>query len=289
MHVRDLVELAALISANAPALLATPHRINSAGLKRYWAASRCRFDRWGHAIKHFTVQCAGVAQQPAVAAGPPVDLVSRPQIRGVIEEILAGEILSRGWAGLLAAHDQRAQTNDAEPIARAVLGGHLEARHRALSLLIHGPGVDSHDALQLNRLRRTCERWTDLLLGHIVLVEDVSLFAVNPQTAREFAADLADHGSRTREQAWSILLISLRAAFRNLLGPDSPNEDLNNEIATGVIGCFGPDAFDATGLMHALWTSHLTQAANDAQALLDGLFTSEAPPPLHRRLFGDRS
>ena len=41
-------------------------------------------------------------------------------------------------------------------------------------LLVDKPaGVTSHDAVQLNRIRRQSERWTDLLLGHLTTIVDV--------------------------------------------------------------------------------------------------------------------
>jgi len=46
MHAAELTELAALLAANGPALLAPDARIEPRRLDEYWTASKCRVDRW---------------------------------------------------------------------------------------------------------------------------------------------------------------------------------------------------------------------------------------------------
>ena len=53
MHVRELVELAALVSAQAHSVTRSQTAFSPEGLEQYWTASKCRMDRWGLAItKH---------------------------------------------------------------------------------------------------------------------------------------------------------------------------------------------------------------------------------------------
>jgi len=68
-------------------------------------------------------------------------------------------------------------------VARSVLAGHLEARHRVLTLLVQGPGVATEAAVKLNHLVRRVERWADLLLGYLGNLGAVGEFAVDPDRA----------------------------------------------------------------------------------------------------------
>lgn len=267
MHSRELVELAALASAHGRALIRSgPPALPIEGLGEYWSASKCRLDRWTSALGRLA---PGVG-----AATPPLPNV---HLTSVLEEILLSDVLTRVWTAVLAAFDRRHGAEENAPIAQRILLGHAEARNRVLTLLVHGPGISSHEALRLDRLRRRSERWTDLLIGHVCNEHDVSEFAANPAVAREFAADLRDHrGWSTESQAWPLLLASLRAAFQGVVAV-SPNSDLNRRIAAGVLACLPPELFDSTGLLQSLWMTRISQAADDAQGLIAAMFPCESP------------
>ena len=281
MHSRELIELAALASAHGPALLRSSSPFLAIeGLGQYWAASKCRLDRWSRVLR---ASMPSDSQTSAHASAffqtlhqaPPSD----GHLKSVLEEILTSEVLTRVWTAMLAAFDQRRGCDEHSPIARTILLGHSEARHRALLLLVHGPGVSSHDALTLNRLRRRAERWTDLLIGHLSIEHDVSEFSANPALAREFAEDFRHHrGWSLDGQAWPLAMASLRAAFRQGISDRCPNSDLNRQIAAGVLACLPPDLFDSTGLLQSLWMARITHAADDAQGLIAEMFAADAAP-----------
>jgi len=151
MHARELVELAGWVSAHGPALVEGPRQIPADGIERYWTGSKVRLDRWARSLKR------------AADAGH----AARSETCGVLEEILTGEMLTRVWAAVARAYDRRRGTDDAEPVARSVLIGHVEARHRGLTLLAAGSCVPNADAIKLNNLRRRAERWTDVLVGRL--------------------------------------------------------------------------------------------------------------------------
>ena len=197
-------------------------------------------------------------------------------VRGVLEEILTGEVLTRVWTAVLCAYDRRRGGDDAEPVARSVMIGHMEARNRVLGLMVRGPGIETEAALKLNRLRRHVERWSDLLLAHLMATHDVSEFAVEPQRAKEFAQDLRCRGSHSgRRHVWPLAIASLRAAFQRGLSPDSPSANLNARIAAAVLACFPSETFDSTGLLRSLWMMRLTKAAEDTQGMIEDLLALE--------------
>jgi hypothetical protein len=267
MHSRELIELAAIVSAHGPQLVRGVQRVSPSGLEQYWIASKIRFDRWGHCLKEFIAKANDYQWHKA----------HWPYMLGVLEEVITGEALTRVWTAVLCAHDRQHGGEDAEPIARSVLAAHLDARHRVLTLLVGGSGIDAETAVKLNRLRCRVERWTDMLIGYLAGLHNCAELAVDPQRAKEFSADLhyqcRHPGGR---QAWPLVLASLRTAFQHGLVSQSPNADLNARIASSILSCFQPELFDSTGLFCSMWLMRLINAANDAQGMLDELL---APQP----------
>ncbi len=269
MHTRDLVELAAIVSTHGPVLIRSPQPIPAESIEQYWTTSKVRLDRWAWRLKEFGA--------PSERRNP-----SRwnqwVAVQGVFEEILTGEILTRVWTAVLCAYDRRRGTDEAEPVARSVLIGHMEARHRVLTLLVRAADAESESAIKLNQLRRRAERWTDLMIGSLIELHDVAEFAFDPQRAKDFADDLhhrsKQHGGR---HVWPLMMASMRAAFRQTAGAESPNADLNSRIGTAILSCFPPELFDATGLVRSLWLTRMAQVAEDTQGKIDELLGIESP------------
>jgi len=270
MHSRELVELAAIVSAHGPVLIRGVERLSAGGMEEYWTASKIRLDRWGHCLREFNVK-ANDAQWRKI---------QWPFIRSVLEEIITSEILTRVWTAVVCAHDRQHGAEDAEPIARSVLQGHVEARHRVLTLLVGGSGVDAEDAMKLNHLRRRTERWTDMLVGYLAGLHNCSQFAIDPQRAKDFSKDLHYQSRHAGGRlAWPLILASLRAAYQQGLAPRSPNADLNGRIASSILSCFQPELFDSTGLFCSMWLMRLANAANDAQGMIDELLATGGNSP----------
>jgi hypothetical protein len=269
MHARELIELAAIVSAHGPVLIESGQRIPAAGIEQYWTASKVRLERWAWCLRSFADRASRDTQRRRA---------QWPGVCSALEEILTGEALTRVWSAVLCAHDRRRGVDELEPVARSVMIGHMEARHRALTLMVHGPEIDAEAAVKLNRLRRRTECWTDVLIGHLVAAHDVSEFAIDPKRARDFAQDLSSCSSRRGgRHTWPLLVASLRTAFQSGLSPDSANADLNARIATAIISCFPQELFDSTGLMHSLWMLRLTNIAEDTQGMIEELLAPEPP------------
>jgi len=206
--------------------------------------------------------------------------LSGDQVRALFEEVLTGEMLTRVWAAVLCLHDARRGTDRAEPVASSVLVGHLEARHRVLTALVRNRGIDAESAVKLNHLRRRTERWTDLLVGYLGTLGDVGEFAIDAERAGEFGEDLGYHRrSPGGRAAWPLLLASLRETYGCRLRPESPNADLNGQIASSILSCFEPELFDSLGLLRSLWLERLSHAADDAVGLIDDLLAPAERTP----------
>lgn len=266
MHARELLELASLVAHHGQQLVQCPDPISDASLESYWVASKSRLDRWGQSLKELT------RAQPDAARRSPA---ARQSTIALVEEILTGEVLTRVWSATMHAYDRHRGEEMMEPIARSVMMGQLEARHRVLLLLVRSSVVNAEEAVKLNRLRRRTERWTDLLIGHLDDDGDLSQYAINPDRARDFAEDLR-HQRRQRggHLAWPLMLSSLRAAFGQGMAPASPNADLNVVIAESVLSCFRPGLFGSTGVPESAWLLRLAKAADDVQGMI-GLLAHE--------------
>ena len=270
MQTHQLIELAAWTATNGAALIRTPAELSASGLQQFWTASRCRMDRWGRALNDLA---AGMPDDPNATQ----QSVSA-QVALVIEEILASEAFSRVSAAVLVSHDHQRDSGEYEPLARNLLLAQADIRQKALKMLIHSPLLDAQQAVELNRLRRKCDRWTDLFIGKLLLTDKVREFAVDLERAKEFAEGLLIKGSEQETHAWSILLGSMRAAFQHCLSPHAPNADLNERIATGWLSCFPSELFDGRGLVPTLWLTRMSHTTSDAQAMIDEMLANEYGP-----------
>lgn len=234
MHAHDLLGIATVLTWHGPSLIELPRPLPERALEDYWTASKCRLDRWGHELRMIRDEVC-----PLFGASP----LDWRSISALCDEILTGEIVTRLWTGMLRLHDARRGETAAEPIARSVLLGHVEARYRVLGLIMKTYGSDSHEAGALNRLRDRCERWSDILLARFAVTGAVEDLAHDPLRVRdyveEWAATRTDDAKQTRA---ALLLGSFSAAFP-ARPPLTANADLNGRIAQSILSIFPPETF----------------------------------------------
>jgi hypothetical protein len=277
MHPRELVDVAAMVALHGPLLIEGRSPPAEAELEQYWSASKCRAENWGRLLKAADLSTQAVLQR---------DLDRWVEIRAVLDEIFVSEIVTRLWTAVLVACDRRTTNKTAEPIARSVLASHMEARHRALALLMHDEALTTEQAVAANRLRRRCERWTDALLGGLWHVDEAREFAFDPERAADFQRDLSRRrGVAGGKQAWRLLLVSLRNAFQGGLFPTAANPESNVRIAASIVGSFPGDVFDSTGVFRSLWMVRMAAVASDAQGLITQLLETEQTPADSRSVF----
>jgi hypothetical protein len=261
MHSVELVDLAALVATHASSFLRLTRQLPQAELERYWTASKCRQDRWQLALSE-------LKESRSQLIGPTGNL--HRYAWGTFEEIFTGEILARVWTGVLSSFDARHQTDYAQPVAQSVLAGQLEVRYRTLTLLSTARALPLAALVELNRLRRLCERWTDLLVDEMSHGGDLAPLAHESERLRDFAADVP---RRTRgtyaETRRSLVRTAVRAAFVRPSALPAPNCDLNHQIAAGVLGCFQPELFDGTGALRSAWEVRLMATADDAETMME--------------------
>ncbi|MES2791963.1 MAG: hypothetical protein V4719_20280 [Planctomycetota bacterium] len=239
MNNRQTVEIAALISAFSPHIVEGREPLPAGMLEKFWDRSQRRLKLWLAAVTQYQRQYSRVA--------PNEHAQLWRDLEPILEEILTSEVLTRVWCATLTARDQAQGTRITEPIARHVLIGQLDARKRALQLLVTDTTLGFEQLTKIDRIRRRVERWTDLLLGHLVESYRVDDFAFDPVRAREFGSQqLLQSNERPRDQTWVLLLVGLQMAFPESPTP-LPHELLQGEIAASILACFPPSAFQAAG------------------------------------------
>ncbi len=263
MQAFQLVELSALIAANAGDFVRDQGRVSDARIGQYWLASRTRFDRWAKTLRGFVPETTPPVQRPSAAW---------QSIETTLEEIFTGELLTRIWAAVACEHDRRQGYMSVSPIVRSVVLGHMESRNLALNAMFRAQDRYPKSVDAMNRLRHRSERWTDMLLAYMLPDCPVDEIAFDKKRCRDFADDLREEFQGAQaEQAWRLMTASLRAAFGAVVCPYSPNADLNGQIGASVAACFRPDTFDSTDLFSSFWMERLNNLTEDAQAMIEEL------------------
>ncbi len=272
MDASELVDLAAAVSGEGFVLLSMPGAVSSRGMADYWAASKCRQQRWSRRLANVRDRSrAGDKSAPPHWSG------ALP----IFREILASEILTRVCVGFSASFDRMHGVSEAEPLSRSIYLGHLESRHSVLRLIASAGDLPLAAAKSLDQLRRAAERWSDLLVGPFMTFADVTELAHNEARLLDFAEDAADDRTLGRSQPtkrlWSQSRIDAFATCRRLT---TFNSDLNAQIAASLLTCFNLDGCDEqapalAAISRSLLTERLSTMTADAEHWIAGLLAPE--------------
>jgi hypothetical protein len=239
LNIQQTIEVAALISAHSAHLIEHAPALPERPLGEYWLHSRNRLSAWLSCFeKH--------ASQHGDEAG-------WDRWQGVCEEVFQADILSRVWGAVLTAADRHRKLTLAEPIARNVMIGQMQARHIALRSMVDAGSGHSKRISQIDKVRRRSERWTDVLLGHLVLRYDVDDFAFDASRAREFGEEQTHHEiRRAQSPAWELIFAGMRVAFSAQTVRTTTRDAHHRDIVNTVLRTFPADAFEADGPFKSL-------------------------------------
>ena len=71
-------------------------------------------------------------------------------------------------------------------LAHSVHVSHIEAKNRAIRILLHAQADNEEVFDRINALRRRLERWTDLFLGQLPDAERASVFGFDRNRVKDF-------------------------------------------------------------------------------------------------------
>lgn len=269
MHVRQLIELAAHLSAQARTLIRCCRRLSLTCVQQYAQACDQRQDGWERVLARYRELAA------EADGGGREELWL--QVRSTTEEIFLADVLARVWGAVLAAHDQAHHQRQLGPLAEATLLIQSEIVKDAHALLVRAPYIPLAEAARLIRLRGRAERWTDLLLAHLVSDFDIRDFTVNPERARDFASEYrGPQATQHFHRSWPLVLTALKSSFAQDLHERSPSAQLNRRIAQMAVACLGPEMFDSTGRFPSLWMTRLMATMDDVEVMIRDVLGSPA-------------
>ncbi|MEZ6066158.1 MAG: hypothetical protein R3B90_10715 [Planctomycetaceae bacterium] len=244
MKLRRIAELSALVTLYADDIASCDRPIANGCLQPYLFHSREQQCLWRGQFRQLKVVQSLAPRRFALGC------------QQLLEELLVSELLCRVWTAVMAASDQQCQQVHAEPIARHVLVGVLEQRIELLRFMVSEAAVPLGGMLQADRLRRRCERWTDLLIGVMANRHDVLEFAVDRDRAQEFAENHREESGTSARLAWQLIARGIRIAV-----PETTIAAVHQPAYEGVIAAIlsaiPGDAFNSNGEFHTRWVRRI--------------------------------
>lgn len=251
MNLRSVVELLALLSAHSPTLIQSGSGIPGDTLQRYWTCSGAQARLWlAELDRPQELQLDGII---AELGGNP------PDITPVFADILLGGMSVRVWGAIILACDKNAGGCEGVSIARGVLAQHNLVWNRMLKYLVV-QSDESPEPARLDQLRRKVERWTDILVGHLVRRYGVTECAFDADRARDFGDEQLSDGGRQELHVWDLYLTCLRTSFPALKLPRGRLNYLREEQLRQMLASYPPEVFSETGTMKPAWLYRLESA-----------------------------
>jgi hypothetical protein len=264
LTLRQIAETAAFASARSTFLIESTAAIPEQHLHDYWKCCRGRTMDWLRKLD-------GLLSEASIT--PPEDhLRLWKTAEPLIAEVFVTEILTRVWAAILTAADLHRKDAVGGPIARNTLKGHTEARHRSLALMVNTLQVPIVNLSQVDRLRRKSERWSDLLIGHLVLNYQLDEFAFESNRSLEFGqSQMREIISATDEPVWEFVLAGVRLAFSSVDGVTAPSDAWNRGTIRAILGSFPADSFDGVGTFKSIRRVRIERPQSDSSNVIDSL------------------
>ncbi|HUG89451.1 MAG TPA: hypothetical protein VML55_01370 [Planctomycetaceae bacterium] len=233
MKLRQIAEAAVYVSAHSQAFIERPAARRERPLTEFWLLSRRRLHDWMAATDDFLLRSVG--------GGAPTPATGDGSLTALLHEMFAAELLARVWSATLAAVDRNCAADRYQRLSRNVFIGHLQARHRALSLIADGRQLPAAEILRMDQLRRRCERWTDVLVGHLVCRYGVEDFAFDAARARDFGRTQYRHGEVSpREPVWELTLAGVGVSFPDSLRLPPVPAERSRSLARVALAMFSP-------------------------------------------------
>ncbi|MEI8022300.1 MAG: hypothetical protein WCH39_29080 [Schlesneria sp.] len=232
LSAKSLAELALVVSHAAPGILEETKAPSAESICGFWRSNRLLQKRWMNELD----------------AGTNASSYDMELFETLTPRLFTSEILIRTFSTLLAALDRRLGTDDLTRVARNVVSGLLEIRMIVLSRLLTVV-EDDHDRVQkIDRLRRRCDRWNDLLVGTIGIKDECFEFAIDPDRARDFGEESmfaeTEFGVRPFEQ---LVSAGLRGTFLQHLSNQNFEEPEFLILTKSILSCIPRQALHRDG------------------------------------------
>lgn len=246
MNSQNNAEVAALISAQSLSLVE--------GTKAF--PPNVLYDFWIHGQEHLKQRRKVI--EPLTSANLQKDY-SEDELEVIFKDFFAEEMLIRIVTAVFTAADQRRNQCQAEPIARSLFLSFLDVKRLVLLVLVSEKHLSMDSLKRINRTRRTIERWTDLLLGQLVLRFGVEEFAHNISRAKDFGEDQSSQTNPTHPtQIWDLIKAGLRISFPS--GDTSKTGDYWELMLGAIMACYPSECFNHSATMRSLHQTRIQRS-----------------------------
>lgn len=252
MNLRSVLELLTLVSAHSPNLIESDSGIPLDALQRYWSCSRAQSRLWLAELNAPSeVLCDGLE------AGE-IDYLTSRRLEPLLADILVGGATTRVWGAIIAACDRKASKQAGIPVAESVLEQHNVVWNHLLQFLVEHRNTAGEEPGRIDQLRRQIERWTDVLVGHLVVRFGVTEFAFDVERARDFGEEqLSDNWGRRDLQVWDLYLTCLRTTFPPLRLSRGRLKYLREDLMRQMLSSFPAEVFGDEGTLKSVWLRRL--------------------------------
>jgi len=172
-------------------------------------------------------------------------------------------------------------------LARNTVSGLLQIRNGILSRLLLVPESDQNRVLEVDKLRRRSDRWTDFLIGPLAVKYGCFEFAFDPDRARDFGdeATIADPmiGPNAVEH---LVSAGMRMKFLQYLPDESVTESEFMGLTQSILSCIPATALHRDGSLRTVLEQRIM--ASSMRQERRAVFTSSVAdgfrsfPAIHR-------
>ena len=269
LSVSSLADVALLASRVGRIAIENQTEPSSASLREFWQQSRELQQMWTLRLDQWT---------PA----------SDPELRQLGElatQVFGCELMTRVWSTVLLGIDRQTGRDDLSRIARNAVSGLLQVRHGVMSRLLQLPESATPQITEIERLRRRCDRWTDLLIGDLAGNSDVFEFAFDIERARDFALESIEFDPSTGPHPVEYLVAAgLKMAFLGQLPESQLTNTAFQRLVQSILGALPQNAFHEDGSVRSLLerrvSSRVLREKMMPASLLGGIMVSDAAAQL---------
>ena len=237
LSVKSLVEIALLASRVGRFAIEERREPSPKSMRDFWQQTRAL-------QKHWTAQLD--------VWSPEADQ-ELSQLAELSTQLFVSELLTRVWSTVLLGIDRQTGRDDLSRVARNAVSGLLQVRHGVMSRLLQQPDSSSKHVAEIERMRRRCDRWADLLIGNLAGGRDLFEFAFEAERARDFATESIEYDPSTGPHPVEHLVAAgLRMAFLSQL-PETPLvEPAFLCLVQSILAALPEDAFHRDGSLRTV-------------------------------------
>ena len=255
LTVKSLAEVAWLLSRIARQMVDSETEPDAIDLRLFWQSSRRLQRAWDEFLHQEVAEIAA----------------DESRLMMVATQSLTTEMLTRVWATILGKIDRATGRQDLTRIATNTLNGLMQIRHRLQSILLD-QALRREFAADLDRLRRRCDRWTDLLIGHLCGCDEFFDFAYDPERAKDFAEESQD-STEIQRPVELLVAAGVRLSFLGQLPELALDDPAFESMVQSILGNIPTRIFSDDGTLPAELCRRMPHAEPDPSqdVLLPGI------------------